>query len=108
MRGPANLFSTAPNSGRELDDLLQELNDKTFDLLRIKKSERWLVEDLVKVRLPLDEGKLGRAAIDPPTVKELEKYAATLESELNSFLDDDSRLPRGQGRPRHPLCDGRD
>lgn len=90
MQGQDN-FVGGSQEGRELSDLLRELNDKTFHILRVKKPERWLVEDLVNVRLPLDEGKLGREAVDPPSVRELEDYAITLESELDSFLDDGSR-----------------
>jgi methylase of polypeptide subunit release factors len=91
LRGPEDLFTEPSEKGRDLEDLLRELNDRTFSILKLKRSERWLVEDLVRVRLPLDEGKLGREAVDPPKVKELEKYAATLESELDSFLEDDAR-----------------
>ena len=72
MREPESLFGGS-QEGRELRDLLRELNDKTFNILRVKKPERWLVEDLMNVRLPLDEGKLGREAVDPPSVKETGK-----------------------------------
>ncbi len=89
---PRTLFSNRSGRGRTLKDLLREVNDRTFDILKIGRSERWLVEDLMNVRMPLDQGQLGREAVDPPNTKELETYAATLESELDSFLDGDSAL----------------
>jgi hypothetical protein len=80
------------NSGTEtLQDILRRINELTFSTMGIGRRERWLIEDLVNIRLPLDEGKLDREAVDPPKAKELEKYAGTLELELDSFLDNDSR-----------------
>lgn len=46
-----------------------------------------LVEDLTGIRIKLDEGRLGRKAVDPPTREELTAYSRTLCFELDTFLD---------------------
>jgi hypothetical protein len=50
-------------------------------------SERWLVEDLLKVKLHLDEGRLDERAVGPPTPDEMSAYATALRDHLNGFLD---------------------
>jgi hypothetical protein len=63
----------------------------TYAALRMSESERWLVEDLTRVRIKLDEGRLGREAVDPPTKEELTAYSSTLCMELDTFLDTESK-----------------
>jgi hypothetical protein len=61
--------------------------------LGLDELERALVEDLVSVRLALNDGKLGRAAMAPASIAELRTYAEWLGRELDEQTDED--------RPRH-------
>lgn len=83
-QGP--LFST-PRSGRgEFDRLLGELNTLVYETFRMSRLERVLVEDLVRVRRELDDGRLGQTAVRPPSEPELERYGRRLKSELDAFI----------------------
>ncbi|MFI5459872.1 MAG: class I SAM-dependent DNA methyltransferase [Isosphaerales bacterium] len=81
------LFELERGDGKSLEDVDRELNEMTYAALALSKQERWLVEDLTRVRIELDEGKLGAAAVSPPKVAELEEYAESLSRELDAFLD---------------------
>jgi len=81
------LFELKQSDGKSLEDVDRELNEMTYAALALSKQERWLVEDLARVRIELDEGRIGAAAISSPDVAELEKYADSLSRELDAFLD---------------------
>ena len=75
-----------------LQDVLRRLNDLTYSTVGLDRSEQWLVEDLVKVRLPLDEGKLGREAIDPPKAAGGSSGSGTLGSTFGGALPNAARI----------------
>lgn len=68
-------------------ELLTELNDLAFKALGLSDVERILVSDLVGVKLQLDDGKLGRDAVRPPSNADLKRYARQLRAELDSFVE---------------------
>jgi hypothetical protein len=75
-------------SGMEL--LLKQLEEMTAQLVGLDDRERALVHDLVRVRLQLDDGKLGPEAMRPPTEPELRAYARQLKEELDVFIGSDA------------------
>ncbi len=79
------LFAESKSSSR-LAALNRELNRKVEDLLGLSDRQRWLVHDLIHVRLHLTDGKLGNPAIRRPSGEDLERYATTLRDELDAFL----------------------
>ncbi len=73
------------------DEMVEELNRLVFDALGTDKADRALVEDLVHVRLALNDGKIGRAAMKQAGKKELKIYAEWLQRELSAASGDDGR-----------------
>jgi hypothetical protein len=69
---------------------VDELNELTFDSLRLstraRARARAAVEDLVRVRLGLNQGKREQSAVRQPPDDELEAYARTLRDELDHFI----------------------
>jgi len=84
----AEIGEAAVNDGQE--EMIEELNRLVFDALELDKSERALVEDLVHVRLALNDGKIGRDAMKDAGKKELKTYAEWLQSELAAASDGDT------------------
>jgi len=72
---------------KKLGRLLEELNGLVSESLGLDDGERALIHDLVHVRLALNDGKTGPAAVRPPKVVELRTYAERLKSELDDFMD---------------------
>jgi methylase of polypeptide subunit release factors len=81
------LFDLKGSGSKSREKVDRELNEMTYAALGLSEQERWLIEDLAWVRIELDEGKLGAAAVRPPTALELEEYAKALRGELDAFLD---------------------
>ncbi|QDU16855.1 N-6 DNA Methylase [Gimesia maris] len=73
-----------------LDDLLIELNELVSESLSLSDRERALVSDFVNIRLELNDGKVGRRAIEPPRLLEIKQYGNRLCQELDEFLGYDS------------------
>ncbi len=71
-----------------LPSVVEELNNRVYDLLELDDSERALIHDFVNVRMHLIQGKVGRLAVAPPSTPELTKYAFLLKCELDGFMDD--------------------
>ncbi len=76
----------------ELPELLHELNDRVYKLLRLGKSERILVEDFVQFKRFAIKGKVCEETAGVPDPKELERYAEVLQAELDGFFEDNPRL----------------
>jgi hypothetical protein len=72
-----------------LDNLIEELNRLVNDSLGLTERERAIVRDLVKVRIELNDGRLGRPAIAPPERDQMMVYGKRLAKELNSFVGDE-------------------
>jgi hypothetical protein len=71
----------------ENEELYDELNVRVFEVLGFSDTDRALVRDLVNVKLALNDGNLGRAAVAPPTIPILKRYARRLKSELDGFIE---------------------
>jgi hypothetical protein len=98
-----DLFS--PDQDDALEPLLHELNTLASDSLGLDARERALVHDLVHVKLALNDGKIGAAAVRKPASAELYAYAVRLQSELDGFIGD--ALPkRHQVRVVHDDASG--
>jgi hypothetical protein len=67
-------------------DLLSSLNSKVFRILRIRATDRWLVEDFVHLHLQLNKGKFTHDAMRAPTPAELQGYLTVLRDSLDSLL----------------------
>jgi len=70
----------------ELEPLIHELNQMVFDSLGFNDRERALVNDLVHVRLELNDGKLGAPAVRKPEQQTIREYGRRLKEELDGFL----------------------
>ncbi|MHC5537660.1 HsdM family class I SAM-dependent methyltransferase, partial [Singulisphaera rosea] len=77
--------------GMSPSEIDEKLNMLTYFALGLTHQEISLVADLARVRIELDEGKLGAAAVDRPEEPELIFYAHALASELDTFLGDPER-----------------
>jgi hypothetical protein len=63
------------------DALVEELNRRVSDALGLDEGERALVEDLVRIRVALNDGKIGRDAVNTAPKRELRTYAEWLQRE---------------------------
>ncbi len=72
---------------KKLKVLEKELNRKVEAALGLSHRERWLVHDLVHIRMSLTDGKLGEPAVRKPSRKDVLGYGEMLRDELDSFLD---------------------
>jgi hypothetical protein len=70
------------------NELVEELNRLVSEVLGLDETDRALVEDLIHVRLALNDGKVGRAAMQAATKRELKTYAEWFQCELAAALDD--------------------
>jgi N-6 DNA Methylase len=68
-------------------ELIQELNDLTFESLKLSARGRAAVHDLVQVRFGLTRGKRSPSAVRRPTRDECAAYARMLRDELDGFLN---------------------
>jgi hypothetical protein len=71
------------------DAMINELNNLVAVALGLDEVERALVEDLVRVRVALNDGKLGKAAMAPASVSEIRTYAEWLRRELDAQTDEE-------------------
>jgi len=58
--------------------------------LHLGSRARSAIHDLLHVRLALNQGKIGKDAIRPPSAEELNSYAGTLRNELDAFVGENS------------------
>jgi hypothetical protein len=81
----AELDETPADDGQ--DAMIEELNRRVSDALGLDEAERALVHDLVHVRLALNDGKIGQAAMRAAGADELQTYAEWLQRELDTNAD---------------------
>jgi hypothetical protein len=77
----------APDRANAMRALERELNEMVSDALGLDERQRWLVEDLVRVRRLLSDGRIRSDAVRAPRPREVDGYAASLRAELDEFLD---------------------
>lgn len=85
--GPLFSGGTADVKMEPLPGLLKRLNELVFDVLGLSHRERALIDDLVHVRLHLNDGKIGPAAIGAPNVSQMRRYADRLKVDLDAFIE---------------------
>ncbi|MBK9366986.1 MAG: hypothetical protein IPN01_11795 [Deltaproteobacteria bacterium] len=72
----------------KLDALASEVDTLAYDALKLRQSERWLIEDFIKVKRPaLLDGKVGDEAARAPDEADLRAYAGALRDTLDIWLD---------------------
>lgn len=84
------LFDDAPERGEQtsrLESLERDLNQIVNDLLELSEAERWLVHDLVHVRMHLTDGNVGEEAVRRPEGGELAAYGEALRRSLDDFIE---------------------
>jgi hypothetical protein len=86
QKSKSSLFE-APQETPNSMPLLKQLNKAVYALLNIDRTERWLIQDLLHVRMGLNEGRLAEEAITLPDKSEILAYAGALKKELDDFLD---------------------
>jgi hypothetical protein len=69
------------------DAMIEELNRRVSDALGFDEGDRALVEDLVRIRVALNDGKIGRDAMNPASRQDLQTYAEWLQRELGGQAD---------------------
>ena len=79
-------FQFARTDRNDPTALINELNDLVYDTLGLDDRDRALVHDLVRVRLHLNDGNIGRSAIRQPRQTEMKTYARRLKSDLDAFI----------------------
>lgn len=73
------------------DAMIEELNRRVFDALGLDEAERALVQDLVHVRLALNDGKIGQGAMRDAGPEELQTYAEWLQREMEANTNGEAR-----------------
>lgn len=82
-----SLFSRGKGAVSDKGKLFNELNELVSKALGLTDLEQAIVHDLVDVKLQLNDGKLGRNAVEQPTVADIKRYARRLKLELDAFID---------------------
>lgn len=81
-----SVFSWGDFDKHHFETLLDEVNTRVFRLLGLRQTERWLVEDFVRINLELNKGKVTAEAMREPTADEITLYFRTLRDCLDGFL----------------------
>lgn len=72
---------------KQIAPLEAEVDRLAFEALGLRPYESFLVQDFIDVRRALIDGKVGKAAIAPPTARQVKSYALTLRDCLDAYLD---------------------
>lgn len=85
-----NLFANdeggIPVHGPVLDGpAVAELNELVADAMGLADDERALIHDMVRVRLTLIGGKLGKEAVGRPSKEDMQTYGRSLQEELDGY-----------------------
>ncbi len=73
---------------------LEDLNEQVSEYLQLDDRARAQVRDLVHVRIALDDGKIGKAAADPPSHEQMSDYGRSLQHELDGFINATNEIHR--------------
>ena len=74
---PLGLFDDH-SKGKDLDGLVRELNERVYQLLNLRETERLLVEDFVYFKRFANKGKVIEVAAGILTDEELRQYSRVL------------------------------
>jgi len=71
-----------------LDTLLEQMNNKVYKCVGISNKQQWLIEDMLGVRMKLNDGNFTpEKAIKSATEEEIYKFVCIFQEELDLFLD---------------------
>ncbi len=68
---------------------IEQLNSMVYDAMTVGRHERTLIQDFVRVRFSLNDGKLGKEAVRRPRETEMEAYGRSLQEELDVYISDE-------------------
>ncbi|MGO8747301.1 MAG: class I SAM-dependent DNA methyltransferase [Thermoguttaceae bacterium] len=84
-------FPEMAETRNEIPELVRELNDRVYKLLKLGDNERMLVEDFVRFKRFAIKGKFCEEIAGVPKPEELESYAQVLQAELDGFFENNPR-----------------
>jgi len=70
-----------------LKELLDQMNQSVYEILGISERQKWLIEDMLNVRMKLNDGKIAAEATNPATEQQITDFAHIFQEELDLFLD---------------------
>lgn len=85
----------ASNTEQALADKMLELNERVFKLLGLREDERILVQDFVTTNMQCVQGKVAKAALNPPSKSVMRSYLQRLRKELDMFIDGQTDVHHG-------------
>jgi hypothetical protein len=85
-------FSDMSETPSQLPGLIRDLNKRVYKLLRLRKSERILVEDFAQFKRFAIKGKFSKETAGAPEPEELVRYGRVLQAELDGFFEGNPRL----------------
>lgn len=83
---PAEKETVERETSRIRKDLQKRIDDTVYEILKIPRDIRQVIDDFFNFRLPLDTPSQRHLAIKEPTPEELENYARELRDKLDDFL----------------------
>lgn len=83
---PARADVTVEQLNMRMSELEEQVDNLVSNTLGLHPHERWLVDDLVRVRMDLIQGKVGEAAAGPPDAIDLRQYANAIRDALDHYL----------------------
>lgn len=87
-----NAKSAKADKMKRQDELLTEANKRINKALRLRPSEILLIQDFLTYRMKFVDGRVPDDLLQPCTAKELKLYAKRLQSELDTFFDEESEI----------------
>jgi hypothetical protein len=81
----AELDESPADDGQDV--MIEELNRRVSGALGLDEGDCALVEDLVRIRIALNDGKIGQDAMNSVSRKELQTYAEWLQREFDGQAD---------------------
>ena len=70
-------------------DKIAELNDRVFQALGLRESEKILIRDFVHINMQCTQGKVTQEVLDTPAEFTIQLYLQRLKKELDAFIADE-------------------
>lgn len=77
--------------GKGIAELMRTVNEWVADALGLSEAERWQIDDMVHVRMGLNDGQVSPLATGVPSQAEMLAYAGALKAELDAFVEGTDR-----------------
>ena len=82
-------FNSEPDNTERPSELLLELNTRVYNLLGLRQTEQWVIQDFVELHMQLNKGKFTPEVSRKPTNHEQLVYLKALRDCLDGFLPKD-------------------